>query len=356
MPKGVYQRKPKIQSTEIAGPDSGDSQDSNKPVERTHTPGMAYTDRSSILETIAARSEADQQKSSERLLEAVDTTDHDNYVNQNSESTEETSEAVQETAPETKAEVKPEIEVKKFKGIVDGAEKEYTEEEVIKAGLATLQKQTAADERLTEAKRLLEEARSMRPKESQPSGESSPDAASASKPLDAAAIAKSIMYGNDEEATKAVENLLKVVNPQQANQLRGMSQEEIARFVDEAYEFKDAKRKFQLSPEQGGFNDLWEDPQLRNLVLNMENEQIKNGDNRPYWERFQDIGTKVRTWRDSLVQKHAPKTLENREEKKREATVIKGASMKAQAPATTPESREDILNNMRKQRGQLSIN
>ena len=359
MPKGVYVRKPKTESKPAASSSEAktENKDDGKPADYKPTP--AYAERTSLLNTIAERANADRDREMAAQSESIDTSAEESYREEHEETTEETAPA--ETAkPVVEVAETTETPKKKLKGIVDGQEKEFDEDEVIKAGLATLQKQTAADERLEEAKRLLEEARAARQPISQPSGASSSDVDHSRPPeLDPAAIAKSIMYGNDEEATKAIRDLLGPVK--EANQLatkrQDLDPQQIAQFVNEAYDFNEAKRKFQLPADQGGYADIWDDPQLRQMAFNRENELMTKGDKRPYWERFKSIGDEVRTWRDSLIQKHTPKTLETREEKKREAVVVKGASAKAVVPETDrPPTREEVLNQMRKSRNQLSIN
>ena len=359
MPKGVYARKTKS-PVKVATEQQSALNERLPKVEEgrpaDYKPSLAHTDRLSMLNTIAERSNADRETEIAAQGEAIDTSAEDSMREDNEE--------IKENIATIEATPKVTVETpkKKIKGIVDGVEKEFDEEEILKAGLATLQKQTAADERLEEAKRLLEEARAQRqPKELQPSATSLADVDSSRLPvLDAAAIAKSMMYGNDEEATKAIEQLLGPVR--EAHQLvskrKELNPDEIAQFVNEAYNFNEAKRKFQLPVDQGGYLDIWDDPQLRKMVFDKENELIQKGDKRPYFERFKAIGDEVRTWRDNLIQKHTPKTLEGREEKKREATVIKGASARAVSPDSSdkPPSREDVLNQMRKSRNQLSIN
>lgn len=223
----------------------------------------------------------------------------------------------------------------KYKIVVNGVEKEVDENWLV----ATAQKVESADEYLRNAARLNQEAQQLKnpPKteEAQP------------EEMDEVALARAIQMGSEEEAVAAIRKLRST----------GPSSDDLARTIDERLNFQTSAAWFQKE-----YKDIVSDPLLAQLAINQDHMMRAQGDNRPYVERYKEIGDGIRNW----VASKAPKVEEKTEtetkvdtqatKKARKAaapSVPKPASAKAAVPEEDDEeeSVQDTIANMAKARG-----
>lgn len=265
--------------------------------------------------------------------------------------------------PEVKAEPEPKQEPPpKQKFIVDGVEKEFSEEEI----KAFVQKGAFADQRIREANRLLEDAKrasaptreTERPTAHLPAATSSADDAGTEQEI-VQKISKALMYGDEEKVTEAVSVLLGkgrhgMSHANMATQIQGMTPQQVQAHVQETLAFERGKQLLETPPEQGGYADIWGDPKLRIMFSHREAElRDVQKDTRSYPELFKAICEEIREWRDSFIKQHTPKTgLEDREAAKRSTGVVRGAGGKSPAPIERkPKSHDETISGMRASRG-----
>lgn len=205
----------------------------------------------------------------------------------------------------------------------------------------------AADTYLAEAARLHREATNQNV--ATPPAPS-PEDVRAGEVEDRRALVRAIQMGSEEEAMAALEQLQSMSSRPQ------FTQEQLAKTVDERLTFKEAVGRFESE-----FKDILSDPQLRTLALQRDQELMNAGDRRGYWERYQEIGTNLRGWRDGLVNQQAkdsaPDPLASKQTAKAEAakrTLPKTASSKASNTKVADEQEEsvsDVISAIAKARG-----
>jgi hypothetical protein len=221
----------------------------------------------------------------------------------------------------------------KHKIKVNGVEQELTFDELV----TRAQKVSSADQYLAEAARLRNEAAT----------QAKPPIADASKQdsnEELLATARAIQMGSEEEAVAALQ---KIIN-------KGPSQDDLAKTIDERLTFNEAIAKF-----RSDFKDLVSDPHLHKMVLDRDAELIRQGDRRPYDERYTAVGTEVRNW----VAKFKPAVADTKPDPK---PVVDKAARKAAAegvpkaaggkvPNVVDEDKEesssDVIANMAASRG-----
>ena len=225
----------------------------------------------------------------------------------------------------------------KYKITVNGVQKEVSVDELI----ATAQKVESADDYLREASRLNQEARNLKTppqhEETQP------------EEMDEVALARAIQMGSEEEAVAAIRKLRST----------GPSSDDLARTIDERLNFQTSAAWFQKE-----YKDIVSDPLLAQLAINQDHMMRAQGDNRPYVERYKEIGDGIRNWVASKAPKVEEKTETEPEtkvdiqatKKARKAaapSVPKPASAKAAVPEEDDEeeSVQDTIANMAKARG-----
>jgi len=246
----------------------------------------------------------------------------------------------QDEANGTGADTTPPPEEPKHKIKVNGRELELTTAELLERA----QKVEAADEYLKEAARLKREAEQRQTTQDTQQQPSREDVA-ADHLEERRALVRAIQMGTEEEAMAAIEKL-------QARTTPSVNADDISRAVDERITFNDAVTKFQTE-----FKDLVNDPTLLNVVLSRDKELLAQGDKRSYWERYQEIGKDVRTWRDSLIKAAQPETKPEPDKATRKAAapaVPAGASIKAPQTADDEEREEspsEVIAAMAKARG-----
>lgn len=238
------------------------------------TVGTGNDDRIARLNAIA------DQTDSERADEFANvnddgTTEPFTVEAQQTEEEQEEEEAQTEAAP-TDAEAAP----KKYRLKINGRELELTEEELI----ARAQKIEAADEYLRQAaetKRRLEQPPVADPKVIQRHQDD-----------EDLALVRAIQVGTEQEAVAALRKL----REQSSSARPSLSRDDVSRTIDERLAFNTAIDRFSTE-----FNDVWTDPILKKLAFDRDAQLLKEGDTRSYWDRYEQIGGEIRSWRQSLT-------------------------------------------------------
>lgn len=230
-------------------------------------------------------------------------------------------------------------EEQKYQIKVNGEETEVGHDEVIEAGIRTLQKESAADKKLEEASKLLKEAKEQasRFEEFEPP----PEEPEYDGQSDAAKIAHAMQYGSDEEAAEAVEKLMAQRNATDPNELVSQAKMQI--------EHENAMSRF-----QDEFSDVWEDENLRAIAVAQENKMRDDGDDRDFWTVRKEVGENVRKWRDS--HKPTESGLDAKRKRKGSIDTPSGASApmeSKQAESDEAPSNSEVLAQMAKARGKV---
>lgn len=241
--------------------------------------------------------------------------------------------------PEVEAEPEPEPEKEEppterlIKVKVDGKEMEVPESQIIDAGVRTVQKEAAADQRLAEATRLLKAAQEAATPKKAPLPE-----------LDEAELANRIRMGSDEEAQEAIRIL---------QGREKATPDEIAAAVEGRVL---AKIEFQNAVDwfRGEYKEIVSDPYLLNLAIAEEARLRENGDTRSYKDVYKEVGEgvmkKLNEWRGG---KAVVSTSESKQERKATITNLPAASARQKAPEQPkPKTQSEIIEEMRQRRGQ----
>jgi hypothetical protein len=236
----------------------------------------------------------------------------------------------EQQAAEEVAEESPASEEKRYRIKVNGRELELTESELI----ARAQKIEAADDYLRQA------AEAKRRVATSPQPENSPVLNQAEDDL---SLIRAIKSGSEEEAAVALQRL------RQQARLPQPPQDDVSRIVDERLEFNKAIEKFRTE-----YSDIENDPYLRKLALDRDAELLQSGDRRPYWERYDEIGKSLRSWRDTLVSKEQISVKEKEARKAAAPKVPSTASAKTKPPVQADDEDESpsaVIASMSKVRG-----
>lgn len=244
---------------------------------------------------------------------------------------EQVAEPVAETVEPEKKEPEPEFVTVK----VDGELRQVPRDKIYEAGLRAVQKESTADKRLEEATRLLKEVES---RLTQPVAQQNQNP---SQEWDDSIIAYALEHGNEEQKTEAVRQLRgreKIATPDQIAQIAE------ARVLDKV-DFQQASEWFASE-----YKEVRSDPYLLQLAAIQEDQMRKNGDMRPRKELYKEIGDNLRKWKGGQV---AAPTLEEKRELKTNIVNLPSASVRKAAPeAQKPQTASDIIEAMRKRRGQ----
>lgn len=248
-------------------------------------------------------------------------------------------EPVAETAPEAAKEPEPELVTVK----VDGEIRQVPKDKIYEAGLRAVQKESAADKRLEEATRLLKEVES-RLTQVTPQQNPNPSPQPSVGEWDDSIIAYALEHGNEEQKTEAVRQL-------RGRQQQQATPEQIAAFAEARVL---DKVDFQTSAQwfTDTYKEVVKDPYLLQLAAIKEDQMRKAGDNRSRKELYKEIGDSLMQWRGGAV---PTTTLEQKREQKATITNLPSASVRKAAPETQkPKSPSDIIEDMRKRRGQAA--
>jgi hypothetical protein len=233
-------------------------------------------------------------------------------------------------------------ETKKYKIKVNGRELELSEEELI----ARAQKVESADEYLRSAKQQVAPK-----KEEAPKGPT-PEELQQQENEELLRAARAIQMGSEEEAVAALQKIV-----QKASSVRpSMTTDDVSRTIDERLAFNTAIEHFS---EQ--YEDIWTNPTLKGLAFQRDAALIKEGDTRPYAERYAAIGEEIRAWKADLVKASAPKADEKTDEQtklERKASAPKAPAAASAKAKPAPREEDDIddspsavIANMAKSRG-----
>ena len=217
--------------------------------------------------------------------------------------------------------------------------------------LVRASKVEAADQYLSEAARLRRDAETAQvPPE--PAAPSQQDAR-ARQDEERRAWVRALQMGSEDDAMAALEQLQNLYAQPK------FSHEDLARTVDERLTFKEAVSKFETT-----YSDILQDPQLKSLALQRDQQLLASGDKRGYWERYDEIGRGLRDWRDGLVKAYAPAPtpaadpIQAKQAAKadaaRRAAPAGANGVKAQSAANSDEPEEsvsDVIANIAKARG-----
>jgi hypothetical protein len=221
----------------------------------------------------------------------------------------------------------------KHKIKVNGQEMELTTEELI----ARAQKIESADQYLAASKR---EAEALLASARQVEAPSQVDAPSPEEEY--RELARKIQVGSEDEAANAIARLA----TQRPSPSTYNVDEVAARTIDRIH-FEEDFKWFSET-----YKDVFQDPNLKALAIQKDDELRRAGDVRRYRDRYQEIGEDIRKWIGS-----SPAFTEKKEQKAQTLKSIPQASVRSQRP---PEEEEDdspasVIAQMAKQRGQLRI-
>jgi hypothetical protein len=247
---------------------------------------------------------------------------HDNdaeYVVVADEDHDKLTEVVEETE-QTEATDKG-VQEKKYKVKVNGQDREFTEAELIERA----SKSEAADQRFQEAAKLKREAEELKA--------TTKEVAKPEIEEDDLALARALQMGSEEEAAKVIKKL----------RAPTLNEGDVVRKIDERLTFQSSVQRFQSE-----YPELFQDPYLSKLVALKDEEMVKQGDTRPYWDRYKSIGDEMRGWLGKI------KPASQKQERKASITVLPTASGRAAEKTEEDEeqSTSDVIASMAKNRGQ----
>jgi len=230
----------------------------------------------------------------------------------------------------------------KHKLKVNGKELELTLDEII----ARAQKVESADEYLRDAAEAKKQA-TAKPTEDPAKGPSEEDVRRQQE-ADDLALVRAIQMGTEEEAAAALRKLR-----EQASSARpSLNRDDVSRTIDERLAFNTAISEFARD-----FEEVWNDPILKDIAFRRDAQLLQDGDKRNYSERYKAIGEEIRGWKKSLVGDTKPADdLTNKEQRKASAPKAPAAASAKAKPAAKDEDDGDedtssVIANMAKSRG-----
>lgn len=211
---------------------------------------------------------------------------------------------------------------------IDGEEVRKTKADVeAHGGVRTYQMELAAEKRLEEAKRILNDAKSLRPADQPAQIETT------KQPSDEELI-EEIRMGDAASAAEAQRKLMRKHNS---------SPDQIQAIVRQTIDHQLAVQEFQKS-----YPEVWADEDLLSLAMRKEQVRRSSGDTRPPAALYKEIGEELRT------KFGKSQTMETKEARKGTITNIASAKVKTTAPE--PErapSPSELIESMKRSRGQL---
>lgn len=306
--------------------------------------------RNQILADIAARSNED---SNQNAQESVDSMDEDGNITSATvddetppivdEAVETTDEAVAETGTDVAVPSSQFDPDQDYDIVVNGKPMKVKGSQIIERGKMALQKETAADQKLELASRLLQEVQARQP----------PPAQAVETPsLSDEQLAEIIQYGTKEQAAQAIAELRKA--GQSSETAQQLMAKQLPQVVSDQLAFHEAAKFVQTE-----YGDLLTDPYLKQLFFMKENQLRQTGDRRPYVDLYKEIGEDLRTHFNKpkttpSAQQPAAKTREEKVAAKAAAPAapkLASARMEGKGEAKAP-TREEIIAKMQLARGQ----
>jgi len=213
------------------------------------------------------------------------------------------------------------VQEKKYKVKVNGQDREFTEAELIERA----SKAEAADERFQEAAKLKREAEEIKA--------TTKEVAKPEIEEDDLALARALQMGSEEEAAKVIKKM---------RERPTLSEGDVVRKIDERLTFQSSVQRFQSE-----YPELFQDPNLSKLVAMKDEELVKQGDTRSYYDRYKSIGDEMRGWIGKI------KPASQKQERKASITVLPTASGRAAEKTEEDEeqSTSDVIASMAKSRG-----
>jgi len=239
--------------------------------------------------------------------------------------------------------------------IVDGEEMQVPLSELVDAGKRTLQKETAADKRLAEATKLLNEAKKITSQEdSEEPDEKDGEDADTPDGMDIDAIVEAIQFGDEDDIKKAILAIKSEAVTNSAGE--SMTPENVQEVVQKEFTRKMIMDELHKPADKGGFKDLLEDPVLSDLYRKKVDEKLQAGGKNDL-AMYQAAGKEVREWVSSIAGTPAkkPETLEKKKAKKETIDNIDGANTRTlsddtKPPKTLKEMRAEGLADLKKAR------
>lgn len=323
--------------------------------------------RNRVMAEIAARSNIQADENAKETADTVD--DEGNEVDPPPTAEEPAAAAPQEDAPAAPVEpaaaapaapagVDPEAE---YEIEIEGRATKVKGSQIIDAGRRTLQKETAADYRLQLATEALEQARRQA---AVPAG---PVAPAEPAPLNDLQLAELVQFGSKEQAAAAIAEIRR--RDSSAVTTEGLQQfmsAQLPKLVDRQLEFREATRFV-----QDEYGDLLGDPYLKQMFFWKEDQMRKAGDTRGYIDLYKDIGEGLRKHFNRAKAPGSAPVAPTSNAAPAAPTRDQRLAAKAAAPAAPklasarldggaglpkPKTREEIIEGMRRSRGQDSIN
>lgn len=256
-----------------------------------------------------------------------------------------TTEPTQTTEPKTEPVVEP---VKMAKVKVDGEEFEVPQADIDAAGgVSIYQKERASENRLKKTNEALAETRKVQNQIAEWITQNTPKPVEVSPEKFIADRVDLIRFGTQEESAKALQEILVKQNqPVDTNTVTAMAVNSIRQ--DSA--IGDFKKEF---------SDIASNPLLLKLAVTLEDDKRKQLKAIPDWHEFyRSIGNEIRSAigrpNQSTETQGTSGNTSQPDKEARKASIVNlptAASRAALPEATKPETREDILNAMRKSRG-----
>jgi hypothetical protein len=246
------------------------------------------------------------------------------------------------TPPETPPEDQVTPQLIRIK--VNGREMELPLEEVI----ARAQKVESADQYLADAKKQRQQ---QTPPADEPPAPSAEELARQAAQEDLVLV-RALQTGSEEEALAAIRKIRSdAASP-------SVKSDDVGRMIDDRMQFQDALRAFNKEyPEISG------DPVLTKMAQDMDTRLLSEGDDRPYAERYTEIGNNIRSWLGKYKPAETPPSGEQQPAQQMQTRVDRKAaapstpptqSRRATPPATEPEGEEDshsVIAQMAQKRG-----
>jgi len=227
---------------------------------------------------------------------------------------------------------------------VYGQEKQVTKAEALKAGIASLQKESAADKMLRdaadkkkEAEELLEKAKTAPTDEKEEPEHTWADAI------------EELQYGDKDKAAEMFNNL----TSQPGNTQPQVTPEEISKMIDtKSAQTKHDDKIYDLM--ESDYSEILSDPHLMNVTKSIASAKEAAGDTRDTLEFYTEVFTEAYEWKGI---KPGQKNIETKKNKKKLIDTVRGVNTTEPAETVsdlTPEEQTSkTIQEMAEARGQL---